>query len=172
MLLCVACDGGAKSGATKPAAAEAKADTKAADAKVADAEQADGANEAPSQPLASEPPAADADPLGNRFRDPPWFRKEIFGDKAKVLSTARSEANEAGLFKSNIIFELEDGTAVKDCADTIKAKIGDAVPEVKIEEQPDGRLKLTGAAERYAITGVCGETEGKTRAYVGYEWTK
>ena len=73
-MLCAACDGGKAqpdAAAAKPKAAEAK--TPAADANVAEP--------AASDPAVSEPAPADADPLGQRFRDPPWFRGTMLGDK-------------------------------------------------------------------------------------------
>jgi len=162
VLLCTACDGGAK---PKPAANEAaKPEAKAPEAEPATAEPA------VSEPAATETPDA-ADPLGQRFRDPPWFNNTMFGDKGNRVDFARSEANEAGLFKSHIIFELADGTTAEDCASTITEKLKDIV-ELSREDQPDDRIQLKGSSERYDVTAVCGEGKGKMRAYVAYEWTR
>lgn len=164
VLLCVACDGGKAqpdAAAAKPkAAAEAKAP---ADANVAEP--------AASEPAVSEPTPAEADPLGQRFRDPPWFRDTMLGDKGKKVDFARSEANEAGLFKSHLIFEMSDGTTVDDCVAAVTEGLKDAV-ELAREDQPNDRTQLTGSTERYDVTAVCGEGKGKMRAYVAYEWTR
>lgn len=127
-----------------------------------------------SPPLQAPPPAdpADAaDPLGKRFIDPTWFRKEMF-DGAKAMDVSRSERNEKGLFSSQILFELPAGTTAEQCADQIEAKVKGDVPN--LTRAPDakspGRLKLTGDTQRYRVTMMCGEAKGVMRAYVGYEW--
>lgn len=167
VLLCAACDGGAAK--STPAAKEAAAAKP--DAKAAEVAPAETPEPAVSEPAVTEAPAAAADPLGQRFRDPPWFNNTMFGDKGNRVDFARSEANEAGLFKSHIIFELADGTTVDDCASMITEKLKSAV-ELSREDQPSDRIQLTGSAERYDVTAVCGEGKGKMRAYVAYEWTR
>jgi hypothetical protein len=166
VLLCAACDGGKAqpdAAAAKPQAAEATAKAPAADAKAAEP--------AAVEPAASEPTPAEADPLGQRFRDPPWFRGTMLGDKGTKVDFARSEANEAGLFKSHLIFEMSEGTTVDDCVAAVTDALKDAV-EVAREDQPNDRAQLTGSTERYDVTAVCGEGKGKMRAYVAYEWTR
>lgn len=161
LLLCTACDGGAtkaKPGgavAAKPGAKpEAKPEAKA------------------EEPASSEPPpaAADADPLGARFQDPSWFGKKMFGDEATFVDFARSEANEAGLFKSHVIFELPEGTSTDKCAALITGKLEGV--ELTAEDLPEGRKQLKGTTDRYDVTAMCGAAEGKMKAYIAYEWTR
>lgn len=115
-------------------------------------------------------PQAPGSELAQRFRDPPWYRKTLFPD-ATVANTARSEANEAGLFQSHIVFELAEGTTKEACAEHLLKTVGESVPDLKREDQPDGRIKITGATDRYEVTLLCGEAKGAIRAYVAFEWT-
>jgi hypothetical protein len=115
-------------------------------------------------------PQSPASDLAQQFRDPPWYRKTLFPD-ATVTSTARSEANDAGLFQSHIVFELAKGTTVEQCAEHLQQKVGETVSNLERAQQPDGRLKITGSTDRYKVTLLCGEAKGATRAYVAFEWT-
>lgn len=158
VLLCTACDGGADKAKPDGAAAakpEAKPDATAV------------------EPASSEPPpvAADADPLGARFQDPSWFSKTMFEDEATFVDFARSEANEAGLFKSHVIFELAEGTSTEQCVTMVTGKLKGAV-ELTVEEQPEDRKQLNGTTDRYDVTAMCGAAEGKMKAYIAYEWTR
>ena len=108
--------------------------------------------------------------LGAHLVDPRWFRKTMFGDKGKVLDTKRSQADAEGRFSSLIRFELAD-MKPEGCADHLQGLVKDEISEVKREPKPDGRIQLSGDAERYKITFICGESEGKTIAYVSYQWT-
>jgi hypothetical protein len=114
-----------------------------------------------------QPPGSD---LAQRFRDPPWYRKTLFPD-ATVTSNARSEANEAGLFQSHIVFELADGTTLDSCVEHLEKTVGESVTNLERAQQPDGRIKLTGSTDRYQVTLLCGEAKGAMRAYVAFEWT-
>ena len=115
-------------------------------------------------------PQAPGSELAQRFRDPPWYRKNLFPD-ATVTSTARSEANEAGLFQSHIVFELGSGATKESCAEHLQKTVGESVANLKREDQPDGRIKIAGATDRYEVTLLCGEAKGAIRAYVAFEWT-
>lgn len=160
VLLCTACDGGpAKARPDGAAAAKPEAKPEA------------GATAA--GPASSEPPpaAADADPLGARFKDPSWFSKTMFGDEATFVDFARSEANEAGLFKSHVIFELAEGTSTEKCATMVTGKLKDAL-ELTVEDLADDRKQLKGTTDRYDVTAMCGAAEGKMKAYIAYEWTR
>ncbi len=147
-------------------AGEAKAPAQAA------APPADAAPPEASEPGAVAVAEEAGDALGSRFRDPPWFRKTMFGDDATSVNTARSEANEAGLFKSHIVFELPAGTTAEACAQQATDAVAKFVTGLERTEESGGRLKLTGSSDRYNVTMMCGEAKGTMRAYVAYEWTK
>jgi hypothetical protein len=132
-----------------------------------DAASADqGPKQGPVASLQGDPEKA----LGAHLVDPRWFRKTMFGDAGKVLDTKRSQADEQGRFSSLIRFELPD-MKPEGCADHLQALVKDEVPEVKRETKPDGRVQLSGNTDRYKITFLCGEAQGKTIAYVSYQWT-
>jgi hypothetical protein len=163
ILLCTACDGGS---------AKAKPDGAQAAAKPETPPDAVAAEAAVEEPASSQPPAVeDADPLGARFRDPSWFSKEMFGDQATFVDFARSEANEAGLFKSHVIFELAEGTTTDKCTTMITGRL-EGVVELTAKDLPDDRKQLNGTTDRYDVTAVCGAAEGKMKAYIAFEWTR
>lgn len=174
--------------ATPAPASDAKAtapdsDAKAAAAELPSAPAADGgpspaeiaaveagpagvASQAPVPSLQDDPEKA----LGAHLADPRWFRKTMFGDAAKVLDTKRSQADDAGRFSSLIRFELPD-MKPEACGDHLQGLVKDDVPNLERKTEPDGRVQLTGNTDRYKLTFICGETEGKTIAYVSYQWT-
>jgi hypothetical protein len=121
---------------------------------------------------ASEPsersPAAQDDPLGQRFVDPPWFRKDLL-EGAEVVSTSRSEVDENGFFASHILFALPEGTTTEQCADMVTAQVEPTVPGLQRELELE-RIKITGATDRYRVILMCGEAKGVMRAYVSLEW--
>jgi hypothetical protein len=173
LIVSTACQGKA------PDPAPAKAlEKKAPEVAKAESEPKTTANEpeAPPAPIVADadpkPPGDAADPLGKRFVDPPWFRKELFpgATSAKVNRTQR---NEQGLFSSQILFDLPAGTTEADCAKTLKEEVGKHVPDLK--EAPDakqpGRLQITGSTDRYKVLMMCGDAKGTMRAYVSFEWT-
>lgn len=149
-----------------------------ADADEQPAAQSDEAKaaQAPEEQAEAKAPAAESQgttqtkDLGERFRDPPWFRKTML-EGAKAVDTARSETDEAGRFKSHILFELPAGSTVEQCADQVTEKIEGDVPNLERSEQGDGRLRIEGSTDRYKVIVMCGEAGGVTKAYVGYEWT-
>lgn len=160
----------ARVGGTPAKAAPAKAEPgKLAPPVKAEAPEAKAPADAP--PPEAKPAVDEADPLGKRFVDPDWFRKEML-EGAKAMDVSRSERNEKGLFSSQILFELPAGTTSEQCADQLEAKVKGDVPNLKRE--PDakapGRLKISGETQRYRVTMMCGEAKGVMRAYVGYEW--
>ena len=127
---------------------------------------------------AAPPPAAPdkkegkaGDPLGQRFIDPPWFRKTLF-DGASLFRASRGEADENGLFASQMTFNLPEGQSVKDCERLMNEKIGKHVGKLEREEKAEGkRVFLRATTDRMKVTLVCGDARGTTRAYVAYEWT-
>jgi hypothetical protein len=125
-----------------------------------------GATQGPVASLQGDPEKA----LGAHLVDPRWFRKTMFGDTAKVLDTKRSQADDQGRFSSLIRFEIPEMT-LEGCADHLQALVKDDVPEVTRETKPDGRVQLSGSTDRYKLTFICGEAQGKTIAYVSYQWT-
>jgi len=160
----------AKAPATAPAAPapDASADGGPSPSEVA-AVEAKAATPTPQGPVAT----LQEDPgkaLGGHLVDPRWFRKTIFGDKGKVLDTKRSKADDQGRFSSLIRFEVAD-TTLEGCAEHLEKAVKDEVANVKRETKPDGRVHLTGSTDRYEITFVCGQNEGKTIAFVSYQWT-
>lgn len=106
--------------------------------------------------------------LGERFKDPAWFRKDAFPD-AKVIKFGRTEASAEGLFASQILFEFE-GADVDACAEKVRGHVEPHVPGLQPDKGADGRITLKGHTDRYEVTLVCGAVEGKTKAYVGYRW--
>ena len=147
-------DGGTKAQPTEPV-------------KAADEPPAKAADEAPN-PL----PGDEADPLGKRFLDPKWFRKELFPD-ATAAKVSRSQRNEKGLFSSQILFDLKAGTTAEQCAKTLSDAVGKDVANLKQAEDAKmpGRLTLSGTTDRYRVTMLCGDAKGTMRAFVSYEWT-
>ena len=168
LVVSTACQGKAPDPA--PAKALAKEDKKApakAEPPVADAKTAEPVADAPEQL-----PGDEADPLGKRFIDPTWFRKELFPD-ATSAKVSRSQRNEQGLFSSQILFDLPAGTTEAQCAKTLKDAVGKDVPnlaEAADAKQP-GRLQITGSTDRYKVLMMCGDAKGTMRAYVSFEWT-
>jgi hypothetical protein len=135
-------------------------------ADLAAAEAKEMAKQGPVAALQGDPEKA----LGAHLADPRWYRKTLFGDKGKVLDTKRTQADEQGRFSSLIRFEVAD-TTVEGCADHLQEAVKPEVPTVERETKPDGRIQLSGATDRYSITFLCGEHEGKVIAFVSFQWT-
>ncbi|MBC8069375.1 MAG: hypothetical protein IAG13_13650, partial [Deltaproteobacteria bacterium] len=117
-------------------------------------------------------PAADADdPLGRRFTDPAWFRRDML-EGAKAMDVSRSERNADGLFSSQILFDLPAGTTAERCAEQLEKKVGTDVTNLarSPDEKVPGRIKIVGDTQRYRVTLMCGEAKGVMRAYVSFEW--
>jgi hypothetical protein len=161
-------------GKTEPRGASREAAPKADAPAAASASQLDDrpTTAAPQPPEAvADPARADPghdDPLGTRFRDPPWFRTDLI-EGAQVVSTSRSEADENGFFGSHILFELPEGTSVEQCADLVTEKVEPSVPALERATEGD-RIKVTGSTDRYRVILMCGEAKGVMRAYVSLEW--
>ncbi|MEZ4380567.1 MAG: hypothetical protein R3A79_04435 [Nannocystaceae bacterium] len=103
------------------------------------------------------------------IRDPSWFRTTIFSG-ATIVKEGRSPADENGLFASQITMQLADGTTREACVEHLKETVGADVPDLAIEDQGD-RTALSGSAEHYTVTLLCGEAKGKMTAYISYRWT-
>jgi hypothetical protein len=122
--------------------------------------------EAPAEPVVDP-----ADPLGRKFADPGWFRKDML-EGATAQNVSRSERTAAGLFSSQMLFDMPAGTTAETCADQVTAKIGTEVPNLSraADDKVPGRIKITGETPRYRVTSMCGEAKGVMRAYVSFEW--
>lgn len=101
--------------------------------------------------------------------DPPWLRRDMFPG-ATVKTAGRTAPNDAGLFSTQMLFELAAGTTVDACLTTMKAALAAAVPELAREEGKDGRVTLKGQTADYSLVAICGEAKGKPTAYISYEW--
>jgi len=129
------------------------------------------ASPVPMDPVPS-PGVVVQDPLGLRFRDPPWFRRDLFDtSEAIVVDFARSDRDANGLFKSHLLFEFLGPVTLDACAGLTRAKLAADVGTLQEEKQDDKRIRLTGSTARYRVAVICGDANGKTRAYLGYEWT-
>ena len=156
---------------------QAAAQTKAQPAQTKEAPPVEGSSpgglaaaDGAAGPAAAPPPSDAGQNLGAHLADPRWFRKTMFGDEGKAIDTKRSQADEQGRFSSLIRFELPTMTP-EACADHLQKKVADEVSNVERKAQPDGRIQLDGSTDRYKITFICGQAEGKTIAYVSYQWT-
>ncbi len=91
---------------------------------------------------------------------------------ATVKTAGRTVPDEAGLFSTQMLFALADGTTVDACLTTVKAALAEAVPEPEREEGKDGRVTLKGRTADYTVVAICGEAKGKPTAYISYQWLK
>lgn len=160
-----ACEG--KQATDAKAAAQPAGDAKgpAFDDKSAGAEAGPGATPEPTNP------ETDAAPdLGQRFRDPAWFRKELFADATNV-ELHRTKADEKGMFSSNLRFFLPAGQTPEGCAKFLQEKVGAEVKNLESKQLEDGRFELKGSTERYTVTMQCGAPKGELIAFVAYQWT-
>lgn len=101
--------------------------------------------------------------------DPPWLRRDMFPG-ATVKTAGRTMPDEAGLFSTQMLFALADGTTVDACLTTMTAALAGAMPELAREEGKDGRVTLKGRTADYSVVAICGEAKGKPTAYISYQW--
>lgn len=142
-------------------------------------EQADGgagqvaagegtADGAPADDGVSDP--GEDDPLGSRFKDPPWYTPDIIAHE-NIIQNGRSEKHADGTFSSAIVLQLPTSTTPVDCLQTLVAK---AEPHGlsfgEPEKGDDGRLTARAEDDRMRVTFVCGVAKGTPTAFVGYEW--
>lgn len=157
----LACSGGSKPQRDAQTERAAKAEAPPAKAEAAPA----------SEPTSSEPPAGQS--LADR-RDPEWFHPGLLPD-AKVVKSGRTEADERGLFSSQILYALPEGATTESCVETLTKKLephGISLSPMPGQEGKGGRVSLAGDTDSYRATVVCGEAKGTVRAYVGYQWLK
>jgi len=123
----------------------------------------------PAVPAASPAAAAGAGPdaVAAAYVDPPWFRADAL--PGKLLKQGRSEADAQGRFSSLLLIELDEGATVEGCVEQAKALVKDAVPELERTDATD-RVQLTGTAERYRVSFVCGAANGRVRASLNLQW--
>jgi hypothetical protein len=104
--------------------------------------------------------------------DPAWFRKELFPG-ATVASSGRTAKDADGLWQSQMLLALADGTTQATCVDALRAALSGAVPELKEQTGKDGRVTLSGSNADYSVTLICGNgKDGKPSAYVSYRWLR
>lgn len=103
--------------------------------------------------------------------DPSWFRSDLFPG-ATVTSTGRTARDEAGLFATQMLLALPDGSKLDGCLDTLSQAVAGVVPQVERLAGKDGRVTLTGSNDDYAVTLICGEAKGKLNAYISYRWLR
>ncbi|MEZ4453934.1 MAG: hypothetical protein R3B09_31040 [Nannocystaceae bacterium] len=118
----------------------------------------------------SEPPPPPVDDrAGANFRDPSWYRKNLFPE-ATLVKEGRSPRDEAGFFASQMTLQLADGTTRDECEKTVSDAVARDVVRLDRSEKDD-RVTLTGDAQHYAVTLICGEAKGKMTVYLSYRWT-
>lgn len=103
--------------------------------------------------------------------DPPWFRVEMFPG-ATVSSTGRTQHDDQGLFATQMLLALADGTTRDACVETLNAALATSIPQLTSTEGKGGRITLAGKNDDYEVTAICGEGKGKMSAYVSYRWLK
>lgn len=103
--------------------------------------------------------------------DPPWLRVDLFPG-ATVSSSGRTPRDGAGLFSTQLLLVLPDGTTRDACLTTVTAAVASALPALERKDGPDGRVTLSGSNDDYSATLVCGEAKGKMSAYLSYRWLR
>ncbi len=145
--------------ATPDVKADAKTDAKT-DAKAVRADPA---------PTKSQDGKAAQPDRGERFMDPPWFRRTLFAEHDNV-DFKRSQVDDQGFFSSQFLFDLKEGTDVGACVKNLEDKVGAHVKDLK-QEEAEGRVTIKGTTDRYRVVMMCGEAKGVMKAYVSYQWT-
>ncbi len=136
---------------------------------------------APKDAPAAAPKAAPGTAARAVLRDPPWFRPDVWPG-ARVAKTGRTEADAMGLFASQILLDLPQGTTVTQCVERLRGEVTPHVPDLAVDPKAPGapeRMTLRGQTEHYRATLVCGQVPGKggdapavVKAFLSYEWHK
>jgi hypothetical protein len=103
--------------------------------------------------------------------DPPWFRLEMFPG-ATMTSSGRTQRDDQGLFATQMLLALADGTTRDTCVETLRSAVASAIPELTSAEGKGGRITLSGKNDDYEVTAICGEGKGKMSAYISYRWLR
>jgi hypothetical protein len=103
--------------------------------------------------------------------DPPWFRVEMFPG-ATMTSSGRTQRDDQGLFSSQMLLALADGTTRDACVETLRTSLASVIPALESAEGKGGRMTLTGKNDDYEVTAICGEGKGKMSAYISYRWLR
>ncbi len=104
--------------------------------------------------------------------DPPWFRLDLFPG-ATLTSSGRTQKDAQGLFSTQMLLTLPDGTTRDKCVDTLREALAPTLPTLEQKQDPkDGRVNLTGSNADYSVTLLCGEAKGKMSAYLSYRWLR
>lgn len=106
-----------------------------------------------------------------RFPDPAWYSPALL-EGASVKKQGHSAPRADGTFSSSLLLEAGPELSAEDCVSSIREKITDPVSWKETQSGADGRVTVRGDAERYYVTLVCGQVEGKTVASINYTWTK
>ena len=153
----------------------------AAPAATADAAPAGAAEPVPSAVAASasRPNAPDSEGLvlrmptksaraagGAHPGDPPWFREDLFAG-ATLVKRGHTSPDAEGKISAQITLRLADGTTREECLRTLRAAVEGEVAGLSELAAAD-RTTLTGEAERYAVTLICGEARGAMTAYLSW----
>ena len=111
-------------------------------------------------------PTKSARPAGARPGDPPWFREDLFAG-ATLVKRGHTSPDAEGKISAQITLRLADGTTREECLRTVRAAVQDEVASLHELAAAD-RTTLTGEAERYTVTLICGEARGAMTAYLSW----
>ncbi len=103
--------------------------------------------------------------------DPPWFKPALIPG-ATITSSGRTQMDEQGLFSTQMLLALPDGTTRDACVDALKAAVTTSIPTLETQPGKDDRVTLTGSNADYHVTMLCGEAKGKMSAYLSYRWLR
>ncbi len=102
--------------------------------------------------------------------DPAWFRLDLFPG-ATMTSSGRTQKDDQGLYSTQMLLSLPEGTTREQCVDAIHKAVSPSVPNLE-QKDKDGRINLTGGNADYQVTLLCGEAKGKMSAYLSYRWLR
>lgn len=171
--LTLACSGNdSAASAASPQSAAAPAASAASGAADKAAGQPEKTADAPAKPptLTATPGAENLGSVPGPV-DPKWFRVDLFPGAA-LVSSGRTARDEAGLFATQMLLALPDGTTREGCVSTLTQALSGVVPQLDLQHGKDGRVTLTGSNDDYAVTLLCGEAKGKLNAYISYRWSR
>ena len=101
---------------------------------------------------------------------PAWFGRTLFKE-AQVVRDGRTDIKITGRDQHHLVFVLPAGATTESCIERLEEAVGAEVKPLDRTQTAAGRIQLSGTAERYRVTMICGPHEGAIRAYVAFEWT-